>query len=574
MRLPSIRFLATSIVLVLGVGSHPASAATRQWDPTKTSGSWGVGGAGGNWTSAAAPTAADIAAFANITGLTTVTLDADRTITRINVNNPNSANVIIDNGSGGPWALTLADDATPIISTTNNRILTINAILAGTQGLSKTGNGDLVLTNVGNTLTGGIAVSAGTLNFVNGALGTNVVTLTGGALNWASGNTQDVSGQILLGDGTSSTLNPSAATTLSIALQTGPLTTGKLVKGQTATLTITGQNTFTGGTRINNGSIVLDGGDNRLSVNGGIELGLTNGSNAGTLQLGSGATASNQTVTSLVVTSGNTGAGNKVIGGATAVSTLTVNNSTDSNFTGTLGGASGDQGQLALTKTGSGTFTLAQPATGSVTHNYLGTTTVNGGALVVNNAITGTSGVTVSSGATLGGSGSITTGSGSFGITVQSGASLAPGGLLGASGTLTLSLGAGGLDVSAAASGSGWLKFELGTASDQIKLDSGTFNIGAMALDLNDFVFSDSGGYGAGTYVLVDGSTPLTGSLGANVSGTVLGYSATLSLADGGNDLVLNVTPAPEPSVAVSLMGGIGLLLGCGRRRRKTVRIS
>lgn len=575
MRRPaSASLLATSIAFLLAASVLPLSAATRQWDPTKTTGSWGVGGAGGNWTSAAAPTAADIAAFANITALTTVTLDADRTITRINVTNANSADVIIDNGTGGPWKITLADAATPIINLTNSRVLTINAIVAGTQGLSKTGNGDLILTNAGNTLTGGISVSAGVLNFVNGALGTNVVSLTGGALTWASGNTQDISSQLLLGDGASSTLNPSAATTLSTALQTGPLGTGKLVKGQGTTLTITGQNTYTGGTRINNGSIVLTGGDNRLSVNGAIELGSVNGTNSGTLTLGSGANASNQTVISLIVNSGNTGAGNKVIGGASVISTLTVNSTVDSTFTGTLGGVTGNQGNLALSKTGSGTFTLAQPATGTVTNTYAGATNVSGGTLLVNNAISGTSGVTVSSGATLGGSGSITTGSGSFGIAVQSGASLAPGALLNATGTLTLALGTGQLDVSAAAGGTGWLKFELGTASDQIKLDTGTFNIGSLGLDLDDFIFSDSGGFGVGTYVLVDGNAPITGNLGANVSGTVLGYSATLGLADGGNDLVLNVTAAPEPSVGLSLSGGIALLLGFVRRRKTAVRIS
>jgi hypothetical protein len=148
-------------------------------------------------------------------------------------------------------------------------------------------------------------------------------------------------------------------------------------------------------------------------------------------------------------------------------------------------------------------------------------------------------------------------------VTVASGASVAPG--LSAPGTLTLSLGAGQLDTTAASGGTGWLKFELGTNSDKIVLTSGTLNLGT-GLDLDDFSFSDAGGFGIGTYVLFDTNNAVAVNFGVNTSGTVLGLSANLQLSADGTDVVLNVVP--EPSAAVGLIGGIAGLLGLQRFRR------
>jgi hypothetical protein len=87
---------------------------------------------------------------------------------------------------------------------------------------------------------------------------------------------------------------------------------------------------------------------------------------------------------------------------------------------------------------------------------------------------------------------------------------------------------------------------------------TGSLAIGNGALELSDFVFSDSGGFGPGTFTLFDSSTPIVGSLGSNVSGTVLGFSATLSMADSGKDLMLVV--APEPVTSALLVIGLGAL--------------
>ena len=120
------------------------------------------------------------------------------------------------------------------------------------------------------------------------------------------------------------------------------------------------------------------------------------------------------------------GSGNVFLGG----NNLTVgSNNLSKTFSGVIqdGGIFGGTGG-SLTKTGTGTFTL----TGA--NIYTGGTTVNAGSLFVNtpknftDSGTGTGSVTVNSGATLGGSGSIGGGViGNGAVTVNSGATLAPG---------------------------------------------------------------------------------------------------------------------------------------------------
>jgi len=154
----------------------------------------------------------------------------------------------------------------------------------------------------------------------------------------------------------------------------------------------------------------------------------------------------------------------------------------------------------------------------------------------------------VASGATLGGSGTIE------GTTTILG-TLAPGS---SPGTLTFT---GDVDLTSAES----FVFELGIpASDLVVLTLGTLSIDSLGLD--DFIFSDAGGFAPGDYVLFDTSLPIVGSLDlSQITGTVLGYAAELKLTDGGQDVTLTVTP--EPTSALLLAGGGALLFGRRRRR-------
>jgi autotransporter-associated beta strand protein len=253
------------------------------------------------------------------------------------------------------------------------------------------------------------------------------------------------------------------------------------------------------------------------------------------------------------------GTGARVVtnGAASGLSTLTITGT--STFAGVI--QDGATAAVALTKNTDGSFTL------SGVNTFTGQTTVDAGTLLVSGSLNGTGSLAVNGG-TLGGNGSITTGN-NGNITVANGASIAPG--LNAAGTLTLSLGTGVLDTSAAAAGAGWLKFELGGTSDRILLTSGSLNLGP-GFDLADFTFSDAGGFAPGDYVLVETNNAITATFGPNVTGTVLGYDASLGLADGGSDLVLHVVP--EPQTAISLLGGLGTLLGLQRFRRRSLRQS
>ncbi len=190
-----------------------------------------------------------------------------------------------------------------------------------------------------------------------------------------------------------------------------------------------------------------------------------------------------------------------------------------------------------------------------------GTTTVREGTLRMGglhvgyqpNGITqlGAGAYLIESGATFAGDGTIITDNADFTVagTLSAGAAASPG-------TLTLDLGTGTMDIANAES----LVFRLGTASDLVLLtdytdgdvkfddgNSGTLNIGSGVIGFSDFLFSDSGGLGKGTYTLFDTETAIIGSLdGSDLRGWLTGdFYGTLGFADGGNDLVLTVTPNP-----------------------------
>lgn len=538
-------------------------------------------------------------------GATGSALNNEGGIVNMAGNNVIAGNIAITNGGGGngkivvkggTLTLTGLIDAT---AATGARSLLLGGSANGTisgvvadwfdsvaganrvVSISKDGNGDWALNGL-NTFTGTVAVTQGTLsvNFIDGDVanaqslgeGSGAITLgaatTSGALIYTGSTAATLSRPITVGGAGGGIVKNSSGQLLTLAgtltKNARPLTltggatnvTGQvtgasansdlIVDGTTVTLS-NATNNYNGATRVINGGTLKNGVDNAVpSTSSTVVLGEATNNTNGAYDLN----GFNQTLTGITTA----GTGTHVVTNGGAVGTSTLTHAGTSVFDGVI--QDGLTATVAVTKSTGGTLTL------SGANTYSGATMVTGGTLIISGSLNGTTAVAVQGG-TLGGGGSITTGS-NANFTVSSGGSLAPGNS--GAGTLTLSLGTGVLDLSGAVGGGGWLKFELGVTSDLIAENSGSLNIGT-GLQLSDFNFSDAGGFSQGTYVLFNTSSPIVGTLGANVSGTILGFQATLDFADGGNDLVLNVVP--EPGTAVTLFGGLGALLGWQRLRRR-----
>ena len=124
--------------------------------------------AGGNWSAAAnwsnnavangVSTPADFSEL-SLGGSATVTLNTPITVGSMTFGDQANANSwTLANGGAGP--LTLNNGTNTSVIAVSNQTTTISAVLAGTNGLVKTGSGTLVLTNA-NTFSGGTTVNGG-----------------------------------------------------------------------------------------------------------------------------------------------------------------------------------------------------------------------------------------------------------------------------------------------------------------------------------------------------------------------------------------------------------------------------
>lgn len=281
----------------------------------------------------------------------------------------------------------------------------------------------------------------------------------------------------------------------------------------------------------------------------------------GTLSIGSGST--------LNVTGASTGtnATYAMTVGATALSgAATINVANNGAGLGTLVVGDVTGGSNALTKGGPGTLNLAGAGTSTT-----GTLSATAGVLAINTTLTASS-VSIQSGATLGGSGTIT-----GPITIASGGTVAPGNSPG-----VLKLTGNGGSVLSMTTGSTYA-VDIGPSNapgdpngvDQIKVlpgsgsAAGDITITGATLSLTEF----NGGPTAGNYVIIDnGTTGATFGAFSNSTGTFANGATYTVLynqnADGDgqlNDVVLSVVPEPNTLVFAALAMGAGLLV---RRRR------
>lgn len=332
------------------------------------------------------------------------------------------------------------------------------SIMQAIQGSGLTGTGTLTLTGIGgiavgtsiSTFSGDIVINNGVVR-MNSQQFTSVPTITvnsGGTYevnddSTATFGAMSTGGRILIngngfgGNGAirvtdqstgSAFADPKTTIVNEVVLQTTSriqVDSTVATAGSTAQLIITGNvtgagglnktgngvltlsardNTYAGSTLIQNGTLRIDLGNDRLPTGTSVTLGT--GLTSGVLQLN----GFSQTITGL--TTAGTGTANAVIGGsATSTSLLDVIVASGmQTYGGTLGGGAGAantnaSNNLGFIKDGAGTFIL------SGANTYNGATTVNQGSLVLGSATalgsggasleTGAAGTKVNAGATL-----------------------------------------------------------------------------------------------------------------------------------------------------------------------------
>ena len=242
----------------------------------------------------------------------------------------------------------------------------VSANLAGSGSLAvvKTGGGVLTLTGA-NTYLGMTWLYSGTLCFSSGALGVGgaIVFFGDSTLQWAVGNTDDISSRLYINDGVHATLDTNGNTvTLATGFGGSPSgsTAGYLTKTGAGTLILGGANGYSGGTTVSVGTLKVGNisaipsgtGKGNLAVNGTLDL---NGYS--------------------VTVNGVTGSGTVTSSVPGAVTLTAGANNQTSTFSGVIQTGSGT---VALTKTGTGVLTLSGNST------YTGPTDVQGGTLCLN----------------------------------------------------------------------------------------------------------------------------------------------------------------------------------------------
>ncbi|QNK01847.1 autotransporter-associated beta strand repeat-containing protein [Dyella telluris] len=415
---------------------------------------------------------------------------------------------------------------------------TIDNVLAGSDGLTKSDLGTLVLNGV-NTYTGGTTITGGTLSVSSDAnLGdaSGGLSLQGGTLEntaaFTTARSIDLSGN--------GTLQTDADLTANGVISGN----GTLSKSGTGTLLLTNTNIYTGATTIGAGTLALSGSG---SIATSSDVSIAGGGSFDIAGTSSGA--------SIVSLDGN---GSVKLGQHSL--TLSAAN-------GSFGGVIGGTGGVDLA---GGTETL----TG--TNAYTGATTISGGTLALSGSgsIASSSGVNVASGATfdisgtssgasvasLGGNGAVNLGQQSLTLTQANGSF---GGVVGGAGGLTLQGGneifsgtntyAGSTAINAgtlALSGTGSIAdssgvnvaggafFDIAGTSSGTSVTSltgnGNVTLGTQRLTITHASGSFDGVItGTGGLSVQDGSAVLTAT-NTYTGNTIVGSGATLTLGNGG----------------------------------------
>jgi len=552
---------ALSMLAALAVGMGSASATNLYWDTNGTtagagdvpSGTWGTsnfwntdstgGGSGAFQTSTSATdNLAFVAGGSAVTSPFTVSLNGNQTGNTLffNYANTNSANIVTIGSTVGGQTITLNGTGTNYGSSTGagtvgNFLIDVGSVSSSNlpyvtmnANLAVSGNQQIMVSRGSLTLNG---VISGTANLWIWGGGTKIVT----GANTYSGTT-DVRGSLTLG-GAAGSLGTGAvnlndnSTVLTFAQTsdytfanniTGVGASSGVTKTGTTTLTLTGTNTSSGGTVVRGGSIKVASINNNLG-SGPIKLGSLSTDSGSLIYNGSG-----ETTSKTFQISSSTSALQADGSGALIVSTgISGANSGVKNFT--LQGSSSAANSIgAITNGSATTLNLVKAGTGkwvlTGTNTYNGTTTVSAGTLLIDgDSSAATGAVTVNSGASIGGDGTI-------------------------GGSLALLSGS---------------KFVFSLAN--------TLTVNGASVTFGGFSVADlvglSSATASGTYTLINGSATVNLTNVSNV-----GSSNAYDLGGGKSAYFqasgLNLVVIPEPST-IALLIGAGLFLVLRTRRHK-----
>ena len=281
----AIRMAAMAIVLAaICCGPCIALAATDTWTGLGAGSNWKTAL---NWNSAtgnAPPIPGDILAFDGTNRFLTNNDFPSGTIFGGLIFNATSAGPFTLNGASiglngdivdnspsytDTVALNLALQASPTISVVSLGSLSISSAISGTGfGFTQTGGGTLTLSGT-NTFTGPITLNDGVLsvsaaNNLGAATATSPLRIDGGTLRATSSFTIPTVRPIVLGPasgtgaGTIDTPTGIAVIYGGVISDNGAAGAGTLNKLRFGTLTLTGQNTYTGPTNVKNGGLTLN----------------------------------------------------------------------------------------------------------------------------------------------------------------------------------------------------------------------------------------------------------------------------------------------------------------------------